>query len=191
MNRLQEHYEDVIRPEMLLKFNYTNIMELPKITKITIHVTYKNIGNEKSHIHPSNFMLQLITGQKSCGIKARKSMAAFKIRKDMEVGCKVTLRKETMYDFLDRLIHLVLPRIRDFQGIALKGFDGKGNYSFGIRDFLTFQEIESDYDLFDGIYGMDININTTALNDLEGAFLLRSFQMPFIGKFKKNIILSN
>lgn len=188
MNRLQEHYEDVIRPEMLLKFNYRNIMQLPEISKINVHITYKNIGNEKNHIYPSNFALELITGQKSCGIKAKKSMASFKVRKGLEVGCKVTLRNGLMYDFLDRLVHIVLPRIRDFQGISIRGFDGRGNYSFGIRDFLAFQEIESDYDLFDGIYGMDITIVTTAETDLEGAFLLSAFQIPFVGKFKKNKI---
>ena len=182
MNRLKEHYEDVIRPDLLSKYNYKNVMEIPKIVKMVVHMTYKNISVDKNHINPTHLVLQLVTGQKAFPIKAKKSMASFKTRKGMPVGCKVTLRNSMMYYFLDRLITILFPRIRDFQGISMKSFDERGNYSLGIKDFLAFQEIEKDYDLFDNIYGMDIVIVTTAKTNSEAKTLLSGFQIPF----KKN-----
>lgn len=182
MNRLIEHYEDVVRPDLLLKYDYKNVMEIPQISKIVIHMTYKNISVDKSHINPSHLVLELITGQKPCVVKAKKSMAPFKIRQGMPIGCKVTLRGVVMYEFLDRLVTTVFPRIRDFQGISLKGFDKQGNYSFGIKDFLAFQEIEADYDLFDAVYGMDVIIVTTSKTSSEAKSLLSGFQMPFKNK---------
>lgn len=179
MNRLQTHYERISRPDLLTKFHYQNAMEIPKIQKICVHMTLKHAVYDPSSLQTALLALELMTGQRPTYTFAKKPISAFKLRKGMKIGCKVSLRKTNMYEFLDRLITIVLPRMRDFHGISAKGFDGSGNYSFGLRDFLAFPEIEAHYDLFDKVYGCDIHIITSAKTDLEAKALLSTLQVPF------------
>ena len=177
MNRLYDTYQSEIVPAMTKKFGYKNVMEVPKIAKIVVNM---GVGEAKENVKLLDSAvadLELITGQKAVITKAKKSVANFKIREGMPIGCKVTLRGSRMYDFLDRLINLSLPRVRDFRGVSANSFDGRGNYALGIREQLIFPEIE--YDKVDKTRGMDVIIVTTAKTDEEARELLSLFNMPF------------
>ncbi|MFW6263950.1 MAG: 50S ribosomal protein L5 [Cyanobacteriota bacterium] len=174
---LKKRYEEEIVPKLKEQFGYTNIHQVPKVTKVTVNRGLGEASQNAKALESSLSELAIITGQKPVVTRAKKAIAGFKIREGMPVGVMVTLRRERMYAFLDRLISLALPRIRDFRGISAKSFDGRGNYSLGIREQLIFPEI--DYDSIDQIRGMDISIITTANTDEEGRALLKEMGMPF------------
>jgi len=174
---LSVYYKEKVIPSLLEQFKYKNIHEVPKITKITVNRGLGEASKNNKALDISVQELASITGQQPIITKARKSIAGFKIRDGMPVGIAVTLRKQIMYAFLERFIHLSLPRIRDFKGISIKGFDGRGNYNIGIREQLIFPEIE--YDKVDQIRGMDISITTSAKTQQEGIALLKALGMPF------------
>jgi large subunit ribosomal protein L5 len=174
---LRVYYKEKVVPSLLEQFKYKNIHEVPKITKITVNRGLGEASKNNKALDISVQELASITGQQPIITKARKSIAGFKIRDGMPVGIAVTLRKQIMYAFLERFIHLSLPRIRDFKGISIKGFDGRGNYNIGIREQLIFPEIE--YDKVDQIRGMDISITTSAKTQQEGIALLKALGMPF------------
>ncbi len=177
MNRLQENYLNTYRQELVKKFNYTSIMQVPKVHKIVVNMGVGDaIANSKLLDDAVNEMT-ILTGQKPIITKAKKSIANFKLREGMPIGCKVTLRGERMYEFLDKLVSIVLPRVRDFQGVSKKSFDGRGNYTLGVKEQLIFPEI--NYDKVNKVRGMDIVIVTTANTDLEGLELLTQLGMPF------------
>ena len=180
MTVLLEDYKSKIVPELIKKFNYTSIMQAPKITKITLNMGVGQAVNDKKIIGHAVADMTAIAGQKPIITKVRKSVAGFKIREGWPIGCKVTLRGSKMYDFLQRLIHIALPRVRDFRGLSLKGFDGLGNYNFGIQEQIVFAEIE--YDKIDAIRGLNITLTTNAKTDEEAAELLRAFNFPLIKK---------
>ncbi|MEJ5227953.1 50S ribosomal protein L5 [Thermodesulfovibrio sp.] len=175
--RLKEKYYSDIIPALMKRFNYKNIMEVPKLEKIVVHVTLGEAIQNIKLLDAAEKQLALITGQKPLITKAKKPLAAFKLKKGMPIGAKVTLRRERMYEFLDRLISLALPRIRDFRGLSKKSFDGRGNYAFGIKEQFIFPEI--DYDKVEMIHGLDIIICTTAKTDEEALELLKQFGMPY------------
>ena len=177
MSRLKTLYNDEIVDAMIKKFGYKNIMEVPKLDKIVVNMGVGEAKENAKILESAARDLEIITGQKPILTKAKKSIANFKIREGMPIGCKVTLRGEKMYDFLDRLINLALPRVRDFRGVNPNAFDGRGNYSLGIREQLIFPEIE--YDKVDKVRGMDVIFVTTAKTDEEARELLRLFNMPF------------
>lgn len=174
---LRLYYKDTVIPALMEQFKYTNIHEVPKITKITLNRGLGEAAKNNKVLDISVQELAIITGQQPVITKARKSIAGFKIREGMPVGIAVTLRKQLMYSFLERFINLSLPRIRDFKGISVKGFDGRGNYNIGIKEQLIFPEVE--YDKVDQIRGMDIAITTTAKTQQEGIALLKAMGMPF------------
>jgi large subunit ribosomal protein L5 len=177
MSRLKQFYSDSVVAELNKQFGYTNPMEVPRITKITLNMGVgEAVADRKVMEHAVGDMTK-IAGQKPIVIKARKSVAGFKLREGWPVGCKVTLRSERMYEFLDRLISIAIPRIRDFRGMNPKGFDGRGNYNMGVREQIIFPEI--DYDKIDTLRGMDITFTTTAKTDEEGRALLAAFNFPF------------
>ena len=177
MARLQEHYKQTIVPELLGKFGYKSVMEVPRITKITLNMGVgEAVGDKKILDHAVSDMTK-IAGQKPVVTKARKAIAGFKIREGYPIGCMVTLRGNQMYEFLDRLVTIAMPRIRDFRGISGKGFDGRGNYNVGVKEQIIFPEIE--YDKIDPLRGMNISITTTAKNDDEAKALLAAFKFPF------------
>lgn len=177
MSRLQEHYRNNVIKQLMEQFKYKNVMQVPAITKITLNMGVGDaVGDKKIMDHAVKDMAQ-IAGQKPVVNNARKSEAAFKIREGWPIGCKVTLRGERMYEFLDRLIAIAIPRIRDFRGMSPKAFDGRGNYSMGVREQIIFPEI--DYDKIDKLRGLDITITTTAPTDDEGRALLAAFDFPF------------
>ncbi len=175
--RLKTFYQDTIVSKLKEQFSYTNIHQVPKVIKITVNRGLGEASQNAKALESSISELETITGQKPVVTRAKKAIAGFKIREGMPVGVMVTLRSEKMYAFLDRLINLALPRIRDFRGISPKSFDGRGNYSLGIREQLIFPEI--DYDTIDQIRGMDVSIITTAQTDEEGRALLKEMGMPF------------
>jgi large subunit ribosomal protein L5 len=175
--RLKTLYSDTIVPKLKEQFSYTNIHQVPKVTRITVNRGLGEASQNAKALESSLKELAIITGQKPVVTRAKKAIAGFKLRKGMPVGVMVTLRGDKMYAFLDRLISLSLPRIRDFRGISPKSFDGRGNYSLGVREQLIFPEI--DYDSIDQIRGMDITIITTANSDEEGRALLKEMGMPF------------
>ena len=177
MARLNEQYQKEIIPQLVEKFSYGSIMQTPKIEKITLNMGVGEAINDKKAIEAAIADMQLIAGQKPVVTKARKSIAGFKIREDYPIGCKVTLRGERMYEFLDRLVNIAIPRIRDFRGLNPKSFDGQGNYSMGIQEQIVFPEV--DYDKVDKIRGLDITINTSANNSDEAHALLVAFNFPF------------
>lgn len=177
MSRLKEHYEKNLTPALMKRLGLANPMEVPRITKITINMGVGEAVADKKIVDNAVKDMEAITGQKAVITKARKSVAAFKLRDGMPVGCKVTLRRERMYEFLDRLINIAIPRVRDFRGLSPKSFDGQGNYSLGVKEQIIFPEI--DYDQVDAIRGMDITITTTATNDEAGRALLDAFEFPF------------
>ena len=176
--RLQEHYEKVVRPALIEEFKYENKLEAPRIEKIVINMGVGEATSDSKKINIAVAELAAISGQKPVITKARKSIATFKLREGMNIGCKVTLRRERMYEFLDRLITIALPRVRDFRGVSGKSFDGRGNYTLGLKEQLVFPEI--DYDKVEKVRGMDIVICTTAKTDAEAKALLKGFQMPFV-----------
>jgi len=174
--RLLRVYKEKIIPLMMREFSYKNVMQTPRLVKIVVNVGMGGVQDIKL-LDSALDELAAITGQRGVITRARKSVAAFKLRKGMPIGCKVTLRRERMYDFLDRFINFALPRVRDFRGVSPKGFDGRGNYSLGLTEQLVFPEI--DYDKVQKVHGMSISIVTTAKTDEECRFLLESFGMPF------------
>jgi large subunit ribosomal protein L5 len=180
MSRLQTVYKEELIPQLVEKLELKNIMEVPKITKVTLNMGVGEAVTDKKVMAHATGDMEVIAGQKSIVINARKSVATFKIRDGWPVGCKVTLRRERMYEFLDRLVNISIPRIRDFRGLNRKSFDGRGNYSFGITEQIMFPEI--DFDKIDTIRGMDITITTSARNDAEGLALLQAFNFPFKDK---------
>jgi large subunit ribosomal protein L5 len=176
--RLQEHYEKVVRAELIKEFSYETPLQAPRIDKIVINMGVGEATSDSKKINAAVAELTAIAGQKPVITKARKSIATFKLREGMNIGCKVTLRRQRMYEFLDRLITIALPRVRDFRGVSGKSFDGRGNYTLGLKEQLVFPEI--DYDKVDKVRGMDIVICTTAKTDAEAKALLKGFQMPFV-----------
>jgi len=180
MSRLQTEYKDTLVAQLMEKLELNNIMEVPKITKVTLNMGVGEAVTDKKVMGHATNDMTVISGQKPIVIKSRKSVASFKIRDGWPVGCKVTLRRERMYEFLDRLVNISIPRIRDFRGLNRKSFDGNGNYSFGITEQIMFPEI--DFDKIDTIRGMDITITTSARNDVEGLALLQAFNFPFKDK---------
>jgi len=180
MSRLQTVYKETLVPQLVEKLELKNIMEVPRITKVTLNMGVGEAVTDKKVMARATADMELIAGQKPIVINARKSVATFKIRDGWPVGCKVTLRRERMYEFLDRLVNISIPRIRDFRGLNRKSFDGRGNYSFGITEQIMFPEI--DFDKIDTIRGMDITITTSARNDVEGLALLQAFNFPFKDK---------
>ncbi len=177
MTRLQKIYRDTIRPELQKSLGVANIMEVPKITKITVNMGVGEAVADKKIMDNAVGDLTKITGQKPLVTKSRKSVASFKVRDNQAIGCKVTLRGARMYEFLDRLVSIAMPRIRDFRGVSARSFDGRGNYNFGVREQIIFPEIA--YDQIDAIRGMDITITTTARDDKAGRALLEAFSFPF------------
>ncbi|MGK7294803.1 MAG: 50S ribosomal protein L5 [Candidatus Wenzhouxiangella sp. M2_3B_020] len=177
MSRLQDYYRETVAGELKEKFDYANVMEVPRIQKITVNMGLGEAVADKKVIEKATGDLAQVTGQKPIVTKARKSVASFKIRDGYPIGAKVTLRRERMFEFLDRLINVALPRVRDFRGISPKGFDGRGNLNLGVREQIIFPEI--NYDQVDAIRGMDIAITTSAKSDEEGRALLDAFGFPF------------
>ncbi|MFH7025149.1 MAG: 50S ribosomal protein L5 [Heteroscytonema crispum UTEX LB 1556] len=175
--RLKTLYQETIVPKLMNQFQYTNIHQVPKVLKVTVNRGLGEAASNAKALEASLAEIALITGQKPVVTRAKKAIAGFKIRQGMPVGIMVTLRSERMYSFLDRLISLSLPRIRDFRGISPKSFDGRGNYTLGVREQLIFPEVE--YDRVDQVRGMDISIITSAKNDEEGRALLKEMGMPF------------
>ena len=177
MSRLKTLYNDEIIDAMMKKFGYKNVMQVPKLDKIVVNMGVGEAKDNAKVLESAVKDLETITGQKAVLTQAKKSIANFKIREGMPIGCKVTLRGEKMYEFLDRLVNLALPRVRDFRGVNANGFDGRGNYSLGIKEQLIFPEIE--YDKVDKVRGMDVIFVTTAKTDEEARELLKLFNMPF------------
>ena len=177
MSRLQNFYKETVVPELKEKFGYANVMEVPRFTKITLNMGVGEAVGDKKVMDRAVGDMTAIAGQKPIVTNARRSVASFKIRDGWPVGCKVTLRRERMYEFLDRLVNVAIPRVRDFRGLSRKSFDGRGNYSLGVKEQIMFPEI--DYDQIDTIRGMDITITTTAKSDEEALALLQAFSFPF------------
>ena len=177
MARLQDHYKDNVVPQLMEKFGYRSVMQVPRIEKITLNMGVCEAVGDKKVMEFAVGDMEKIAGQKAVVTKAKKSVAGFKIRDGWPIGCKVTLRRERMYEFLDRLINIAIPRIRDFRGVSAKSFDGRGNYSMGVKEQIIFPEVE--YDKVDALRGMDITITTTAKNDEECRALLDGFSFPF------------
>lgn len=181
--RLKSHYEDVVRKNLTEKFGYTNPMQVPKLDKIVLNMGVGDAVGDSKLVKQAVEEMTKIAGQKPVTTKARKSIATFKLREDMDIGSKVTLRGARMYEFLDRLVTVALPRVRDFRGLNPKSFDGRGNYAMGITEHIIFPEI--DYDKIDRTWGFDIAICTTAKTDEEARALLDGFNFPFKGKTQK------
>lgn len=179
MARLREFYKDAVVPELIKQFGYKSVMEVPRIEKITLNMGVGEAVADKKVMEHAVSDLEKITGQKPVVTVARKSIAGFKIRDNYPVGCKVTLRRDQMFEFLDRLITIALPRVRDFRGVSGKSFDGRGNYNMGVREQIIFPEIE--YDKIDALRGLNITITTTAKTDEEAKALLSLFKFPFKG----------
>lgn len=177
MARLKELYDKELVPQLMKEFGYTNVMQVPKIEKIVVNMGLGEAIQNVKILDSATVELAAITGQKAVITKAKKSIASFKLREGMPIGCMVTLRKDRMYEFLDRLLNVSLPRVRDFKGVSGKAFDGSGNYSLGIKEQLIFPEI--NYDKIDKIKGMNVTIVTTAKTDEEGKALLKLLGMPF------------
>jgi large subunit ribosomal protein L5 len=177
--RLKDHYRSVVRPQLEKQFGYSNLMQVPRLEKIVINMGVGEAAQDGKKLPPALAELALIAGQKPVATKAKKSIAGFKIRTGLPIGCMVTLRKDRMWEFLDRLINIALPRVRDFRGFpGDKGFDGRGNFNLGLKEQLIFPEI--DYDKVEATRGMDIAIVTTAHTDEEAKALLKGFDMPFV-----------
>ena len=177
MARLQDLYRESIAPGLKERFGYASLMQVPKVEKVTLNMGVGEAVGDKKILENAVNDMRLISGQKPIVTLARKSVAGFKIREDWPIGCKVTLRRRRMYEFLDRLIHVAIPRVRDFRGFSRRAFDGRGNYSLGIKEQIVFPEI--DYDKIDAIRGMDIAITTSASTDEEALALLTGFEFPF------------
>jgi len=177
MARLRKEYTDVVRPKLVEKFGYKNPMAVPKLTKIVINMGVGEASQDKKKIEGAVENLTAIAGQKPVITKSKKAIANFKLRENQMVGCSVTLRSTRMYEFLDRLITIAMPRIRDFRGVSPRAFDGRGNYTLGVKEQIIFPEIQ--YDTIDQLRGMDITITTTARDNKEGRALLGAFNFPF------------
>ncbi len=177
MTRLQDQYKETVVPQLMEKFGYSTVMQVPRIEKITLNMGVGAAVGDKKVMEFAVGDMEKIAGQKAIVTKAKKSVAGFKIRDGWPIGCKVTLRRDRMYEFLDRLINIAIPRIRDFRGLSAKAFDGRGNYSMGVKEQIIFPEVE--YDKIDALRGMDITITTTAKNDDECRALLDGFNFPF------------
>ena len=177
MARLHNYYQETVVPALMEKFGYANIMEVPKVTKITLNMGVGEAAADKKVMDRAVGDMEAIAGQKPVVTLSRKSVASFKIRDGWPIGCKVTLRRERMYEFIDRLVNVAIPRIRDFRGLNRKSFDGRGNYSMGVKEQIMFPEI--DYDKIDVIRGMDITITTDAKSDEEARALMEAFSFPF------------
>ena len=175
--RLEKIYKEEVAPALMKKFGYTNPMEVPKITKITINMGVGEAATNKKILENAVADLAKITGQKPITTKSRVSVASFKIRDGWPIGCKVTLRRAKMFEFLDRLVNISLPRVRDFRGVSGRAFDGRGNYNMGVKEQIIFPEI--DFDAVDALRGMDIAVTTTAKTDAEAKALLEAFKFPF------------
>jgi len=180
MSRLQTYYKETVVPQLMKELGFKNIMQVPRVTKVTLNMGVGEAVADKKVMDRATADLELIAGQKPIVTLARKSVASFKIRDGWPVGCKVTLRRERMYEFLDRLVNIAIPRIRDFRGLNRRSFDGQGNYSMGVKEQIMFPEI--DYDKIDAIRGLDITITTNAKNDEEALALLQAFNFPFKAK---------
>ena len=176
--RLKKEYEDVIRGQLVETFALKNPMQIPRLDKIVINMGVGEAVGDSKKINSAVTELTQIAGQKPVVVRAKKSIASFKLREGMPIGVKVTLRRERMYEFLDRLVTIALPRVRDFRGVSGKSFDGRGNYAMGLKEHIVFLEI--DYDKTETVWGMDIIINTTAKSDAEAKALLKGFQFPFM-----------
>ncbi len=176
MTRLESYYQDTLGPSLMEKFGYQSVMQVPRITKITLNMGVGEALVNKNAMESAVADLSAISGQKPIITKARKSVANFKVREGWSVGCKVTLRRERMYEFLDRLISVAFPRARDFRGLSPRYFDGRGNYSLGLKEQIVFPEV--DYDKVDAIRGLDVTITTSARTDKESEALLRGFNFP-------------
>ncbi|HAD38259.1 MAG: 50S ribosomal protein L5 [Gammaproteobacteria bacterium] len=176
MTRLESYYQDTLVPSLMEKFGYQSVMQVPRITKITLNMGVGEALVNKNAMESAVADLSAISGQKPIITKARKSVANFKVREGWSVGCKVTLRRERMYEFLDRLISVAFPRARDFRGLSPRSFDGRGNYSLGLKEQIVFPEV--DYDKIDAIRGLDVTITTSARTDKESEALLRGFNFP-------------
>jgi large subunit ribosomal protein L5 len=177
MARLQSIYKEQVVPQLIKRFNYQSVMQVPRLEKITLNMGVGEAVADKKILQNAMEDLQKISGQKPIVTIARKSIAGFKIREGMPIGCKVTVRRDRMYEFLDRLVNIAIPRIRDFRGLSPRSFDGRGNYSMGVREQIIFPEI--DYDKIDAIRGIDITITTSAGSDDEARALLEQFKFPF------------
>jgi large subunit ribosomal protein L5 len=177
MSRLKTLYEAEVRPQLIKEFNYRNIMEVPKLQKVVLNMGLGEAIQNIKILDNAVEELAQIAGQKPVITRAKKSIASFKLRENMPIGCMVTLRRDRMYEFLDKLIHIALPRVRDFRGVSAKSFDGRGNYTLGIREHIIFPEI--NYDKIDKIKGLNITINMSAKTDEEGRLLLKLLGMPF------------
>ena len=177
MTRFQERYDTVVRPALMQEFGYQNPMQVPRVDKIVVNMGVGEAVQDPKKIDAAVSDMTAITGQHPVVIRAKHSIATFKLRENMPIGCKVTLRRQRMYEFLDRLITVALPRVRDFRGVSTKSFDGRGNYALGLKEQLVFPEV--DYDKVDQVRGMDVVIVTTARTDDEARALLKGFEMPF------------
>ncbi|MGE3829793.1 MAG: 50S ribosomal protein L5 [Parvibaculaceae bacterium] len=175
--RLKKHYDEVVRPELVKRFGYKNVMEVPRLDKIVLNMGIGEATADSKLVQVAVADLEKIAGQKVVVTKARKAIATFKIRENLAIGAKVTLRKTRMYEFLDRLITIALPRVRDFRGLPSTSFDGHGNYAMGVKEHIIFPEI--DYDKIDRVWGMDIIVCTTAKTDDEARALIEAFNFPF------------
>jgi large subunit ribosomal protein L5 len=177
MARLLQHYQDVVRPAMQEKFQYANAMQMPRLDKVVLNIGVGEAVNDSKKVQSAVQDMTLIAGQKPVVTMAKNSIATFKLRDGMAIGCKVTLRRRRMYEFMDRLVNIALPRVRDFRGLNSKSFDGNGNFAMGLKEQLVFPEIQ--YDQIDEIRGMDVIICTTAKSNEEALELLKGFNMPF------------
>jgi len=177
MARLQQHYREVVVGQLMKQFGYLNVMEVPRLTKITLNMGVGEAVTDKKVIDNAVADMTKIAGQKPIVTKAKKAISNFKVREDWPVGCKVTLRRERMWEFLDRLVSISLPRVRDFRGVSARAFDGRGNYTLGVKEQIIFPEIE--FDKIDALRGMDITFTTTAKTDDEAKALLKAFSFPF------------
>jgi large subunit ribosomal protein L5 len=178
MARLKQHYDETVRPALLERFGYKNPMMVPRLEKVVVNMAVGKAVSDRKKLDAAFVELTKIAGQKPLLIRARKSVANFKLREGMPIGCKVTLRRDRMYEFVDRLINIAMPRIRDFRGVNPKAFDGRGNYALGLKEQIIFPEI--NYDDVDETRGMDVIFCTTARTDEEARVLLEGFQMPFV-----------
>ena len=174
---MKTHYEKVVRDEMKKEFNYENVMQIPRIEKIVLNMGVGEAVNDRKKVDSAAKDLSMIAGQRAVITRARKSIATYKVRDDMPIGAKVTLRGDRMYEFVDRLVTIALPRVKDFRGLNPKSFDGRGNFAMGLKEHIVFPEI--DYDQVDEVWGMDVIVCTTAKSDDEARALLRGFNFPF------------
>jgi large subunit ribosomal protein L5 len=177
MSRLQEYYKTTVQPKLAADLGLKNPMQVPKITKITVNMGVGEAVADRKIVDAAAADLGRITGQKPLITKSKKAIASFKLRENLPIGCKVTLRGERMYEFLDRLVSIALPRVRDFRGVSSRAFDGRGNYTLGVKEQIIFPEIQ--YDQIDQLRGMDITITMTAADDAQGRALLEAFKFPF------------